>query len=122
MERIDPAASGSEANWASHNGLLSTGLDCSGMSLNGTPRARNSVSHSDLRVSKGGPGYILPGGAITYTINLSNAGLLPALAVRLTDVLPLPVEFMAQDSAFSFSQPQSQTLVWDIGTVGTATT
>ncbi len=64
MERIDPAATGSDANWGTNDGLTRNGLDCNGQPLNGTPRAPNSIwslPGADLRLDKRGPETVLPG-------------------------------------------------------------
>jgi len=44
MERIDPLAPDSDTNWATNNGVDRNGLDANNNPINGTPRARNSVS------------------------------------------------------------------------------
>jgi len=121
LERIDPAAAGDATNWTANNGWVANGLDCNGLPLNGTPRARNSASYGDLSVAKLGPATAAPGERITYTLVVSNIGQLPAYGTRLTDVLPVQVRFEAQDSAFSFSQPDPGSLLWTLGTVPTTT-
>ena len=117
LERISPTAADEAANWAANNGHVTNGLDCSGGPLNGTPRARNSVSYSDLRVAKLGPVTAAPGEAITYTLLISNAGSLPAHSA----LLPAQVRFEGQESAFDFSQPEPGSLLWDLGNVPTTT-
>ncbi len=124
MERIDPAAPDDDANWGTNDGLTHNGADCNGDPLNGTPKAPNSVwslPGADLRVDKIGPDTILPGAIITYTIALSNAGDLPAESVYLTDVLPSRVEYLAHSAPYPLYQPITGTLVWELGTVPTAT-
>lgn len=45
MERISPLGSGnSAANWANNNGVTRNGTDSGGNPINGTPRAKNSVT------------------------------------------------------------------------------
>jgi hypothetical protein len=44
MERIAPAAPGSDANWGSNDGLTRNGLDALGSPLDGTPRQPNSLA------------------------------------------------------------------------------
>ena len=44
MERIDPAASDANDNWATNNGSQQNGFDGGGVPICGTPRAENSVS------------------------------------------------------------------------------
>jgi uncharacterized repeat protein (TIGR01451 family) len=120
MERVDATAPDGPANWASNDGTLRNGLDCNGLPLNGTPRARNSatpIPAADLQVRKTGPATVSAGGRITYTVVVSNAGPLAALAARLTDVLPAEVEFLGQTAPYPLDQPQPGTLVWDLGTL-----
>jgi hypothetical protein len=44
MERIDPLAPDSPANWTANNGLTRNGLDATGNPVNGTPRQPNSAA------------------------------------------------------------------------------
>ncbi|MGC8945528.1 MAG: lamin tail domain-containing protein [Anaerolineae bacterium] len=115
MERIDPAAPDTDANWASNNGLIRNGLDANGNPLNGTPKARNSASHADLLVAKSGPATARPGGLVTYTIAFRNSGNLTAAAVHITDTLPAELAFVAQTSPYTFTQADPATLVWEVG-------
>jgi hypothetical protein len=43
MERSDPTAPDSDANWHANNGLTRNGLGADGKPINGTPKAANSV-------------------------------------------------------------------------------
>ena len=43
MERLDPAAPDTPANWVSNDGMLRSGTDAQGVPLNGTPRAENAA-------------------------------------------------------------------------------
>lgn len=42
MERIDPAAAGTDENWDSNDGVIRTGEDANGDPINGTPKSENS--------------------------------------------------------------------------------
>lgn len=53
MERIDPSAPDSDANWADNTTVIRNGLDANGDPLNGTPKQDNSVWFS------GGSGDVL---------------------------------------------------------------
>lgn len=120
MERVDPTAPDTAGNWAGNDGVTRNGLDCNGNPLNGTPQARNSAfvpPGADLCVDKRGPASVLAGDPITYTIILSNAGQLPALAVRLTDVLPLQITFVTHTAPYPWHQPTTGTLVWELGAI-----
>ncbi len=126
MERVDPTAPGTDANWAANDGVTRNGLDADGNPINGTPKARNSCYQppvgpgADLVVAKTGPLTAAPGGLITYHIALSNVGSRVATAVRVADALPAAVGFVTQTSPFTFtlSQPGSA-LVWEAGDVTT---
>ncbi len=115
MERIDPTAPDTDANWASNHGVIRNGQDANGNPINGTPKARNSASHADLVVEKSGLATARPGGLVTYTLLARNAHSLTAAAVRLTDTLPAEVTFVSQTSPYTFTQPDPTTLVWEVG-------
>jgi uncharacterized repeat protein (TIGR01451 family) len=116
MERIDPCAPDADDNWAANDGLIRSGLDADGNPINGTPRARNSAyTVPGLAVNKAGPDLITPGFAFTCYIALSNTGVSPVSGVIVTDHLPFGLAFIAQTSAFTFSQPAADTLVWQVG-------
>jgi uncharacterized repeat protein (TIGR01451 family) len=121
MERIDPAAPDTDANWASNNGIIRNGRDANGNPINGTPKARNSASHADLVVEKSGPATARPGGLVTYTLWARNAYSLTAAAVLLTDTLPPELTFVTQTSPYPFTQPDPATLVWDVGDLAPGT-
>ena len=101
MERVTPLAAGTMSNWASNDGVTRNGLDANGQPINGTPGARNAAipSDVDLILHKHGPAAAAPGDAITYTLQLGNAGLLTATGVRLTDTLPTAVRFITASLA-----------------------
>ncbi|WP_169237483.1 lamin tail domain-containing protein [Candidatus Roseilinea sp. NK_OTU-006] len=122
MERIDPAAPDTDANWASNDGLTRNGLDASGNPINGTPKARNSISRADLVVEKSAPAPARPGGLVTYTLLVRNAYSLTAAAVHLTDTLPTELAFMTQTSPYTFTQLGLATLVWEMGDLPPAAT
>ncbi len=115
MERIDPAAPDTDANWASNNTLIRNGRDANNNPINGTPKARNSASYADLVVEKSGPATARPGGLVTYTLWVRNAYSLTAATVLLTDTLPPELTFVAQTSPYPFTQADPATLVWDVG-------
>jgi len=124
MERLDPSMPDSQANWGTNDGIRRNGLDCNFQPINGTPKAANSIwvlPGADLRLDKRGPERVLPGARITYTIALSNAGSEPAHTVRLTDALPAQIAFLTHTAPYTFHQPTSGTLVWELGAVPTTT-
>jgi uncharacterized repeat protein (TIGR01451 family) len=93
-----------------------------------TPSApRNSASsvsyctapQADLDIAKSGPATASASDPITYTINISNAGTTTATSTLVTDTLPTEVSFVTYTTALpvNFSQPDAQTLVWDLGDV-----
>jgi uncharacterized repeat protein (TIGR01451 family) len=78
-------------------------------------------SGADLGIRKTAPLSVLPGEIITYQVTLSNAGPLPAQTARVTDALPAMVTFLGQTSPFAFDRTLPGILVWQIGSVPTAT-
>jgi len=46
---------------------------------------------ADIRVVKSGPGKVLPGGSLTYTIDVSNTGPGDADTVTVTDIVPAAI-------------------------------
>jgi cardiolipin synthase len=123
MERIDPAAPDTDANWASNNGIIRNGRDANGNPINGTPKCRNSVATplADLTLSKTGPATADPGALVTYTIAFRNSGNITTAAVLLTDTLPPELTFVAQTSPYPFTQADPAILVWDVGDLAPGT-
>ncbi len=114
MERVNPALADGPATWATNDMLTRNGSDSAGNPINGTPKAQNSryvPALAELHLSKRGPETIAPGGRITYTLMITNSGIIAAEGVRITDTLPAAVEFVSQSSPFSFAQ-EGQVLVW----------
>ncbi len=74
---------------------------------------------AELEISKSGPELVGLAAPITYTLTLSATGSLSATSTILTDTLPAGVDFVTYttDLPVSFSQPTSQELVWDLGTL-----
>ncbi len=123
MERRSPVASGTDgSNWCTNDGVTINGLDAGSHPINGTPKAQNSCyeppvsDEADLVVAKTGPITAEAGSIITYHIVISNAGTSTATATLLTDTLPAAVEFVAQTSPLTFSQPGGA-LRWELGDV-----
>ena len=58
MERMDPRAPDTDANWCTNDGVTRNGLDAGGDPLNGTPKARNSCGNSPP-VADAGPDRIV---------------------------------------------------------------
>jgi len=120
MERIDPAAADTDANWADNDGITRNGLDADGAPINGTPKCRNSASSpaADLAVAFGGvPAQVDAGDRFTHTLRFRNAGNITATHTRLTNTLPAGLAFFTQTSTspFTFGQPHTATLIWEIG-------
>ncbi|MBN1954873.1 MAG: lamin tail domain-containing protein [Anaerolineae bacterium] len=120
MERIDPLAPDSDANWCSNDGLTCNGLDANGDPISGTVKMHNSCyqpPQADLAVTKSGTIQVRAGGVVTYVIALDNAGSALAAGVVLTDQLPGPVTFVTQSHSggLVFEQPAPGLLVWRAG-------
>ncbi len=115
MERINPYAPDADDNWATNNGIIRNGLDANGNPLNGTPRTQNSATSADVQVAKTGTPHAAPDNTLWYTLSVRNTGNLLATSVILTDRLPLSVTYAWQSSPYTLTQPDSHTLVWEIG-------
>ncbi len=111
MERLNPYQPDTDDNWASNTTLIRNGLDANGNPVNGTPKARNSVSYPDLVAAKRGPAYVTAGAVITYQLTVTNFGPVPATGVRLTDTLPVELLFLSSSSP---ATQVAQSLVWTL--------
>jgi len=126
MERINPQAPDTDANWCTNDTVTRNGHDAGGNPINGTPKAANSCYQppagaiADLSVAKTGPVTATPGTLITYHVTLSNTGTGTATATLLTDTLPAAVDFVTQTSPFAFARCGPH-LVWQLGDVSTGT-
>ncbi|MDY7077655.1 MAG: lamin tail domain-containing protein, partial [Chloroflexota bacterium] len=126
MERIDPTAPDTDANWHTNDGVTRNGLDADGNPINGTPKAQNSCYQpptddvADLVIVKTGPVTVDTGDLITYYITISNTGATTATGTFITDTLPAAVGFVTQASPFAFTQ-LGGTLIWQAGEVPTGT-
>jgi uncharacterized repeat protein (TIGR01451 family) len=116
MERVDPFAEDSDANWAGNSTLIRNGLDALGAPLNGTPKLRNSVSPlvAELQLVKTAPTEVAAGDPIRYTVLFANWGNLAADETIITDTLPVAVTFDSQVSPFPFTYVPPDTLIWDV--------
>jgi uncharacterized repeat protein (TIGR01451 family) len=118
MERINPLAFHGADNWATNDGVTRNGVDEGDFDINGTPGEQNSCYvRSGLSVGKTGPDAVTPGLVFTSHIVLSNTSVLTAAGVVVSDVLPSGVSLVAQASPFTWMQPASSTLVWQVGVV-----
>ncbi|MBN1922991.1 MAG: lamin tail domain-containing protein [Anaerolineae bacterium] len=122
MERINPLEPDSDANWATHTGLVRNGLDANGNPLNGTPKARNAAAlppnpeNADLQVLKTGPLTASAGATITYTLHIANIGQRPAVSPRITDTLPTGVVFRNSRPAPALAAGQN--VIWNLDALG----
>lgn len=128
MERVSPDAPDLDDNWMNNDGITRNGLDASGNPLNATPTQPNSAwdiappeDEPDLVVGKTGPAQADAGTSITYQLTLQNNGFIPAVGVLLTDTLPIGLSYLSDNSGLPHTQPNSQTIVWTVGTVLTST-
>lgn len=116
MERIDPTAPDTPANWATNDGLTCNGRDAAGNPIRGTPRTRNACyAIPGLYLAKEGPPAVSAGLTLTCRLRLGNSGSLTATGVVLTDTLPPGLAFVAQASVLPFSRPATSTLRWAVG-------
>lgn len=119
MERVAPLAPDVDLNWENNDGVTRNGLDADGNLINGTAKSNNSgwttIAAADLTVTKTAPAQAEPDSTLVYTITLQNMGNLTATAVILTDTLPASVTYVADNSGYLLTQPDSHTLVWQVG-------
>jgi uncharacterized repeat protein (TIGR01451 family) len=74
---------------------------------------------ADVQVAKTGPATVVPDGAITYTITVSNAGLSAAEGVVVTDALPAG---LAGATASDGGVVGAGTVTWSLGTLAPGAT
>ena len=102
-------------------------LDANGNPINGTPRQPNSgwsgpPGAVDLNLNKSGPTTATAGTQIQYTLAFSNTGNQKRNGRCPNRHPPTGLTYISNNSGLPFSQPTLGTLVWQIGTVPTATT
>ncbi len=125
MERIDPLADDTDANWTTNDGITINGEDAGGNPILGTPKAENSqyvssTPEARLHLIKTGPSAVGPEALITYQITLSNTGTLTATGVVVTDTLPVELDMVSQSSPYAYTITD-RTLRWTVGTLPTTT-
>jgi RHS repeat-associated protein/uncharacterized repeat protein (TIGR01451 family) len=74
---------------------------------------------AELAVLKAAPAQAIAGQTITYTLTVTNGGLLPAEDVVLTDTLPGYVSFFTQTSPYTFTA-EGNVLTWQVGDLAEA--
>jgi uncharacterized repeat protein (TIGR01451 family) len=119
-----PAPSNTASIIRKNGGCFDADVNATDFILMTPPTPRNSTSpanlcEANLSVTKSGPASAPPGTTLTYTIGLSNTGILTASSSRVTDTLPAEMTFITYNTALtvSFSQPDAHTLVWNLGDV-----
>ncbi len=75
------------------------------------------IPPNDLVLVKSGPGGILVGEDLLYSLQLKNFSPIPATGVVLTDTLPAGVAYLSDSSGITPTQPVSGTYVWSLGTL-----
>ncbi len=101
-------------------GLFSPGTHIDGSHFDMCPFV--PTGEADLAVSKNAPLNALPDGIIVYDISLQNNGTISAQNSLLTDSLPAGVTYLSDNSGYPLIYSDTQTFVWDIGTIFTDTT
>lgn len=69
---------------------------------------------ADVQVAKTGPATVAPGGTVTYTVTVTNAGPDPAEDVVVTDALPGDLTGVTADGGGVVTPP---TVTWALGTL-----
>jgi len=85
-----------------------------------TAQAVATTGYPDLQISKSGPDVRSPGQDIAYTIAYTNAGVVQAVDVRVTDTLLFLLTDVLSDTSPTASQVErvNQTITWTLGAVG----
>ncbi len=110
MERVDSLSPDADANWGSNTTWIRNGHDNGGSALNGTPKARNSLSWPDLALEKAAPPSAPVGAPLVYVITVRNDGPLAAPQVRITDTLPAGFVYQSYDSPYTCSRSGDELL------------
>ena len=86
---------------------------------NNTATATTGVTrNADLGLTKTGPGSVVAGGSITYTLTVRNAGASTATATSVTDTLPVGLALTATNpSQGSCTANGQQTVICALGTL-----
>ncbi|MET0435533.1 MAG: Ig-like domain-containing protein [Cellulomonas sp.] len=74
---------------------------------------------ADVQVSKTGPAFVGPGGQLTYTIDVTNAGPDEAVGVAVTDALPPALTGVTASGGGVVAPP---TVTWSLGTLAVGAT
>ncbi len=84
---------------------------------NNTDRVTTTIVGSEIGIAKLCPADpLLPGQIVTYTLSYNALGE-PAQNVIITDLLPVDVTYLSDNSGITPIQPTTGTLVWDMGTL-----
>src|SRR4029078_5335159 len=100
---VAPGASGPLANTATVAAAGATGKNSAKHSATHTDTPR--PSQANLGVTKTGPASVLPGGSLTYTLTVSNAGPSDALDVTVSDPTPAGLPFVSNTGDCTTSFP-----------------
>ncbi len=107
-----PIAAGSFSVRASGSGYQSTTV-FSTLTAGVDNRQDLILGTTDLIVAKiPNDTSVLPGQIITYTMAITNVGLLPASQVVITDVLPTTLIYITDTFGIAHTQPVAGTIVW----------
>ena len=91
---------------------------------NNTSTISTSVGPAaDLAITKSGPASVVAGGAITYTLSVSNSGPSDAVGVSVVDTLPAGVTFVsAAGTGWTCTHVGNVSVTCTLGTLATGTT
>lgn len=78
------------------------------------------VVGSETGIAKAGPGFVLPGQSIAYTLTYTVGGD-PAQGVVITDTLPAAVTYVSDNAPVTPTEPTPGTWVWALGAVNPGT-
>ena len=94
---VSPGASGPLANTATVAAAGATDTNPANDSAIDTDSP--GTSQANLGITKTGPASVLPGGTVTYTLNVTNAGPSDALDVTVSDPTPTGLAFVSNTGA-----------------------
>ncbi|OIO54902.1 hypothetical protein AUJ46_02215 [Candidatus Peregrinibacteria bacterium CG1_02_54_53] len=84
---------------AANGTVLTNSAQVAGISAQDTTTVQTTTQSADLSITKSGPSTTLPGGTISYSVNVINNGPATAQNATVTDVIPAGLTFNAASSS-----------------------
>ncbi len=119
---VTVTAPGTPATITNSVGVSADQDDTDPANNNSTEDTQVVMPAADLAVTKSdAPDPVAPGGAVTYTVDVTNLGPVPATGVTLVDTLPGDATFVSAEPALSCAEA-SGTVTCDLGDIGASST